>query len=76
MISDVILKRLLGADLTGEKLTGLFTGMSNMMLLSDAAQASMVLGYVDDLKQIKPGDFIPSITISLVRYTGAEDTLE
>ncbi len=73
MLSDTVLKRLLGADLTGDKLTGLFTDMANMMILSDAAQASLVLGYVDDLRELQPGDFIPTITMSLTRYTEVKD---
>lgn len=72
MIANDVLKRLLSADLTGEKLTGLLTGMAVSMNLSDAAQANLILGYVEDLKSIKSGDLIPTITLSLTRYIGDE----
>lgn len=73
MIADDVLKRLVSADLTGEKLTGLLTGMAVSMNLSDAAQANLILGYVENWRDIKPGDFIPTITLSLTRYIGVEN---
>jgi hypothetical protein len=48
MITDDVLKRLVSADLTGEKLTGLLIGMAVSMNLSDAAQANLILGYVEN----------------------------
>jgi hypothetical protein len=75
MIAETVLKRLLNSNLTGDKLVELLTGMEAMLNLSDAAQGSLVLGYVEDLKTIKVGDFIPTITLSLVRYTGAEENV-
>lgn len=73
MIVDDVLKRLLSANLTGEKLTELLTGMAASMNLSDAAQVNLILGYVENWRTIKPGDFIPTITLSLTRYTGIEN---
>ena len=73
MIPETAISRLSAASLNGDYLVELFKELENMVELTDVPQVSLVLGYIDNPNEIKMGDFLPSITLSLTRFVGESE---